>query len=113
MLQVLHAHFPRTKDRVAYAELGTPLSVNKYLGRGNGEIYNLDHTVSRFDSLGAQLALHPETTIPGLHLAGQDTAAVSIEGATMSGVFVSARISSRALLFICIPAAIGWLVSWV
>ena len=112
LLDILHLHFPKTRERVAYAELGTPLSANKYLGRGNGEIYNLDHNVGRFDSLGAQLALHPQTTIQGLYLAGQDAVAVSIEGATMSGVFVSSRVSIWALAFVCLPAAIGWL-TWI
>jgi all-trans-retinol 13,14-reductase len=112
LLDVLYLHFPKTKGRVVVAELGTPLSANKYLGRGSGEIYNLDHAVGRFDSLDAQLALHPQTSISNLYLCGQDAVAVSIEGATISGVFVAARVSFMAMLVVCLPAAAG-LLAWI
>ena len=113
LLKVLYLHFPKTKGKVAIAELGTPLSVNKYLGRTNGEIYNLDHNVSRFDSLGAHLALHPQTTIKNLYLAGQDTTVVSIEGAAMSGYMAAARLSFYALLFVCLPVALSCLPGFI
>ena len=47
LLSVLYKHFPKTEGKVAFCELGTPLSSNKYLGRESGEIYNLDHDVGR------------------------------------------------------------------
>jgi len=109
LLKILYLHFPKTKGKVAVTELGTPLSVNKYLGRTSGEIYNLDHTVSRFETLGAQLALHPQTTIKYLYLAGQYATVVSIEGATMSGFFAASRLSIFALLFVCLPVALSCL----
>jgi hypothetical protein len=105
LLDILYLHFPLTKGRVMVAELGTPLTVNKYLGRSNGEIYSLDHNVSRFDTLGAQLALHPQTTLKSLYLAGQDVTAVSIVGASMSGFFAASRLSTYTMIFICIPLA--------
>jgi phytoene dehydrogenase-like protein len=105
LLDILYLHFPLTKGRVKVAELGTPLTADKYLGRSNGEIYNLDHNVSRFETLGAQLALHPQTTLKNLYLAGQDVTAVSIEAATMSGFFAASRLSMYTMIFICIPLA--------
>mmetsp|Transcript_2092 Transcript_2092/g.3201 ORF Transcript_2092/g.3201 Transcript_2092/m.3201 type:complete len:356 (+) Transcript_2092:212-1279(+) len=109
LLQILYKHFPKTKGKVSFAELGTPLSTNKYLGRNSGEIYNLDHNASRFNSLGAQLALHPQTTVKDLYLVGQDTFAVSIAGATISGFFTAGRVSSMAWVIFCIPAAAAFL----
>jgi all-trans-retinol 13,14-reductase len=113
LLEVLYLHFPKTKGKVAVTELGTPLSVNKYLGRINGEIYNLDHNVSRFDSLGAQLALHPQTTIKNLYLTGQDANFVSIEGATMSGFFTAARFSIFAFLFAYLPLVLSCIPGFI
>jgi len=109
LVEILYLHFPKTKGKVAVTELGTPLSVNKYLGRTSGEIYNLDHTVSRFETLGAQLALHPQTSTKNLYLVGQDATVVSIEGATMSGFFAASRFSIYALLFVCLPVALSCL----
>jgi all-trans-retinol 13,14-reductase len=109
MLQVLYRHFPKTQGRVKVAEMGSPLTANKYLGRTTGEIYNLDHTVERFISLGAQLALHPQTTVKNLYLVGQDQLAVSIEGAMLSGVFACARANLVAFTLVCVPALFAFL----
>jgi all-trans-retinol 13,14-reductase len=105
LLDVLYFHFPLTKGRVVFSELGTPLSTNKYLGRTQGEIYNLDHNETRFKTLNAHLALHPQTRIAGLYLTGQDVLAVSIEGAVLSGCFTAGRVSWIAW-FMAIPVAL-------
>jgi all-trans-retinol 13,14-reductase len=109
LLNVLYVHFPKTKGRVEFKELGTPLSTNKYLGREYGEVYNLDHNVQRFDSVRAQLALHPDTTVKNLYLTGQDVLTVSVEGATLSGVFASGRVSMMVWVLFCLP--LQWLSS--
>lgn len=109
LLEILYLHFPKTKGCVRVAELGSPLTVNHYLGRESGEIYNLDHNVSRFNSLGAQLALHPETTVKRLYLAGQDQFAVSVEGAMLSGLFASARASLLAFVLLSVPALLAFI----
>ena len=111
LLDILHFHFPLTKDRVVFADMGTPLSANKYLGRYCGEIYNLDHTEARFQSLNAQLALHPQTKIRNLYITGQDVIAVCVEAAALSGCFTASRVSFMALLA-AIPLAFACL-TWV
>jgi len=114
MLNVLYIHFPLTLGHVVFSELGTPLSANKYLGRTAGEIYNLDHTEERFQTLNTQLALHPQTTVRNLYLTGQDVMAVSIIGATLSGCFTASRVSTVVLLAAAIPVAflcLPWAVS--
>jgi len=114
MLENLYLHFPLTRDNVLLADLGTPLSANKYLGRTAGEIYNLDHTEDRFRTLNVQLALHPQTMVRNLYLTGQDIMAVSIEGAALSGCFTASRVSmivqlaaAVPLAFLCIPWAVS------
>lgn len=100
LLDILYFHFPGTKGHVAFTSLGTPLSVNKYLGRISGEVYNLDLNTSRFETLNSHLALHPETTVKNLYLNGQDVATVGIEGATLSGCFTASRVLSRFVVFL-------------
>lgn len=109
LLEVLYHHFPLTKGHVVFTDIGTPLSTNKYLGRVEGEIYNLDANESRFKSLDAQLALHPQTTIRNLYMTGQDVTAVSVEGAALGGCFAASRVSVIASISI-IPLAIIWVV---
>jgi hypothetical protein len=45
LLEVLYKHFPKTKGKVEFAELGTPLTVSKFLGHSG--IYELNHDVSQ------------------------------------------------------------------
>jgi all-trans-retinol 13,14-reductase len=111
LLEILYFHFPKTKGRVIFTDLGTPLSANKYLGRISGEIYNLDLTETRFKTVSSHLALHPQTTVQNLYLTGQDVVAVSIEGATLSGCFAAARVSTIVFWFM-IPMTLA-LVPWV
>lgn len=113
MLDVLYFHFPLTKNRVVFTDIGTPLSANKYLGRNGGEIYNLDHDEARFKTLQAQLALHPQTKVRNLYLTGQDVMAVSVEGAALGGCFTASRVTVMAL-FAVVPlafACLPWVIS--
>jgi len=113
LLEVLHFHFPLTRGRIAFTDMGSPLSANKYLGRVTGEIYNLDHTEDRFKTLNTQLALHPQTTVRNLYMTGQDVLAVSVEGATLSGCFTASRVSLLALFFAILVtfACLPWVIS--
>ena len=112
LLNILYHHFPLTKGRVSFTEMGSPLSTNKYLGRISGEIYNLDHTEERFKTLNSQLALHPQTTVRDLYMTGQDVLAVSVEGATLGGCFAASRISPLACVVAILPIAVAC-IPWV
>jgi len=74
-------------------EVGTPLSNDFYLNSVHGEIYGLEASTERYSSLEAQLALHPETSVPGLYLTGQDSLFVGVVSALMSGILTAVRIS--------------------
>ena len=62
----LYQHWPSTRGHVVYSDVATPLSNNFYLGTSRGEVYGLDHSTQRFDTLNAASALHPQTMVPGL-----------------------------------------------
>jgi hypothetical protein len=73
LLEALYKQLPQCEGRVAYADVGSPLTNDFYLGSVKGEVYGLEHTVERYATLNAQLALHPQTTVRGLFMTGQDT----------------------------------------
>lgn len=92
-LDAFYLHFPQARGHVEFKTLGTPLTMNKFLGRQRGEVYALDHDISRFDSFGAQRALHPQTSVRHLFLTGQDACFVSVTGCMISGYITAARAS--------------------
>ena len=83
--------FPALAPRVAYHELSTPLTQAAYALAPDGAMYGLDTTPERL----LDPALHVQTPIPGLLLAGQDVASLGIEGAAMSGLMAAATLKPR------------------
>jgi all-trans-retinol 13,14-reductase len=94
LLDLLHAHVPQTKGRVATFELSTPLTTRHFCNYATGELYGLDHTPRRFE----QRWLRPRTQVPGLFLTGQDIASCGVAGALMGGVVCASHILGRNLL---------------
>lgn len=101
-LDAFYLHFPQTRGHVCYTSFGTPLTMNKFLGRSRGEIYALDHDISRFNSWNLQRALHPETLVKHLYMTGEDAFVVSITACMISG-FVAAARSSWGSWFDTLP----------
>jgi len=93
LLKALYEHYPQTEGRVAFTDIGTPLSNDFYLASIKGEVYALENSAKRFLSSDALVALHPETPLPGLYMTGQDTATVGVVSALFSGLFTACRIS--------------------
>ena len=93
MLSALLKEFPALRGRVAFAELGTPLTSAFYLGKPHGESYGLLPTPLRFRLPWLQ----PGTAVPGLYLTGQDSLNVGVVSALISGIITSARISYLAV----------------
>jgi len=88
------AKLPQLKGRLAYVDLGTPLSNDYYLGTSWGEAYGLSHTPARF----AQKWLTPQTPLPNLYLSGQDVATDGVTGGVLSGFLTAGAIDKRVLL---------------
>jgi len=83
--------YPHLKDKIAYHSIGTPLTIQHYLGSVNGEAYGLDCNSARFD---AQTGIHlePRTGVEGLYLTGQDVCTLGFTGALMGGCLTASEI---------------------
>ena len=86
--------FPQIKDRRSYFDVGSPLTNNYYIASPRGEIYGLDHHISRFSAETAS-KLRPETSIPGLYLSGQDIMTAGFSGAMFGGVMTASKVLNR------------------
>ncbi|TWF73362.1 all-trans-retinol 13,14-reductase [Kitasatospora viridis] len=92
LLDQLHRQLPRTKGRVAYHELGTPLTSEHFAGWPGGSLYGLAKDVAGFgDGHRPGLAhwVRPRTGIEGLYLSGQDCLAGGFLGAVTGGVLAA------------------------
>jgi all-trans-retinol 13,14-reductase len=81
MLAMVEKRFPGFGELVAYRELSTPLSLEKFTSRERGLMYGVPATPERF-RLGC---LRARTPIGGLFLAGSDVGTLGIVGALMGG----------------------------
>lgn len=85
LLEQLLEHMPGLRDKIAYAELSTPVSTHHFVRPMNGSIYGLAPTPARFQ----QTALRPRAPIAGLYFAGSEVATVGVIGAAMGGVLAA------------------------
>ncbi|MFF9473504.1 phytoene desaturase family protein [Streptomyces roseolus] len=92
LLDRLYVHLPRTRGRVAYHELGTPLTAEHFTRWRGGSLYGLAKDVAGFgDGTRPGLAdrLRPRTEFEGLYLAGQDVLAGGFLGAATGGLLAA------------------------
>ena len=94
LLEGLHTNYPKTRGRVEFVSIGTPLTNLFYLGRADS--YGLEHTPERYG--GALDLMRPQTTIPGLFLTGQDVASVGIVGALNGGILTAHAVLGYGML---------------
>ena len=85
LLAPMLREFPHLAGRIAFAELGTPLSTSFYIGQACGESYGLAHTPARF----RQQWLTPATAIPNLYLSGADVLSAGVMGAQVGGLLAA------------------------
>lgn len=88
------ALFPHLADKVEYFDVGTPITNNYYLAASAGEMYGLDHNMTRFTP-EATVTLRSETPIQNLFLSGQDAFTCGFAGATFGGVFCASSVLNR------------------
>ena len=62
--------YPQLEDKVVCFKLGSPLTNNYYINSTKGEIYGLDHNMTRFQPDNV-MKLRPDIGIPGLYITGQ------------------------------------------
>jgi all-trans-retinol 13,14-reductase len=88
MLEQFGRYFPRLLPLVRYQELSTPLTTAHFTRAREGAAYGLEVTPRRLMSP----ALQPKTPIPGLYLAGQDTAGPGTTPSLLGGMLAAAAI---------------------
>ncbi|MFD8599495.1 phytoene desaturase family protein [Kitasatospora sp. NPDC059646] len=99
LLDLLYRQLPSTRGRVAYHELGTPLTAEHFAGWPGGSLYGLAKDVAAFgDGRSPGLAdwLRPRTGIDGLYLSGQDCLAGGFLGAVTGGLLAAHEALDRA-----------------
>ncbi|MEJ2580223.1 MAG: NAD(P)/FAD-dependent oxidoreductase [Acidobacteriota bacterium] len=94
LIEVLEREVPQIAGKIAYSELSTPLSTRHFAAYGEGEIYGLDHTPSRF----RERALRPRTGLKGFYLTGADVCTAGVAGALFGAVLSASAILGRNLL---------------
>jgi all-trans-retinol 13,14-reductase len=82
----LYHYYPKTRGKVTYCEVGSPLTFNHYIGSQRGECYGLNSKPMRFQH---DDWLIPQTDISGLYLTGQDITTLGVTGAMMAGVLTA------------------------
>ena len=91
MLQALYRWVPEVKGKIDYCELSTPLSINKFLGRTQGNFMGLELSPERYK----QRWLRADTPLKNLYLTGQDITGDGIVGATSAGVICASAILKK------------------
>ncbi len=91
LLAQFKRHFPRLAPFIDFHEVSTPLSQASFVVADRGAMYGLEMSAGRM----SHSALKVRTPVPGLLLAGQDTAGPGIQGAFMGGFLAAASIEPR------------------
>ena len=94
LLEVLYKFEPQLRGKVDFYELSTPLSTQHFMGNMFGEIYGVDHDISRFNSA----ILRPQTPVKNLYLTGQDIVTCGVAGAATSGMLTAVVALKKNLL---------------
>ena len=94
LLNELYKQLPQVKGNIDCYELSTPLTTKHFVNYGQGEIYGLDHSPSRF----RQAFLKPRTPIKNFYLTGQDIVTAGVGGALFSGVLTTMAITGQNVL---------------
>ncbi|CAH1788800.1 unnamed protein product [Owenia fusiformis] len=87
-------HYPQLEGRLAYMNVGSPLSNNYYIGSNRGECYGMAHNSPRFSATNSA-HLRPKTDIPGLFITGQDVLTCGFAGALFGGILSASAVLGR------------------
>ena len=91
LLAQFRRHFPLLAPLIDFHEISTPLSQASFVMADRGAMYGIEMSAERMQDR----ALKPRTPIPGLLLAGQDSAGPGVEGAFMGGFMAAASAQPR------------------
>jgi len=92
MLEVLYKYYPKTKGRVEYFDLGTPLDTNYYLGRLTGASYGIPPTPKKGRADVEWLRPVIDELPDGIFVCGQDLTVDGFAPACLSALMAMAAI---------------------
>lgn len=95
MLEIFLKEFPNLRDKIAFADNGTTITNDFYLGTYHGAPCGLAHTPERFKQVEI---LSPTSPIKNLYLSGQDMLTCGVSAGLMSGFMTSYNISPSLIL---------------
>ncbi|NXI53314.1 RETST reductase, partial [Chloroceryle aenea] len=96
IMQVVFKLYPLIEDRIEYISGGTPLTNQHYIASPRGEIYGINHDMSRLQA-EAIAAVRAQTAIPNLYLTGQDLCVGGFMGALQGALICTSAILQRNL----------------
>ncbi|NWU73830.1 RETST reductase, partial [Pterocles burchelli] len=88
--------YPRIEDRIEYISSGSPLTNQHYIASPKGEIYGIDHDITRLQA-DVLTTLRAQTPVPNLYLTGQDLCMCGFVGALQGAIFCASAILKRNL----------------
>lgn len=88
MLSVLEKRIPGIREKIAFSELGTPLTNVHYLQNHLGNMYGIAKSVKQ----SGPLAFHPETKFENLFLCGASTMGHGVAYSANTGITAASRI---------------------
>ncbi|XP_041029440.1 all-trans-retinol 13,14-reductase-like [Carcharodon carcharias] len=89
-------YFPQLKDKIEYIRVGSPLTNQFYIAASCGEMYGLNHDVSRF-APEVIASFRAKTPVKNLYLTGQDIFSCGFMGAINGGVICASGVLQRNL----------------
>ena len=92
-LRLLFRFFPQLRDRVEFADLSTPLTIEHYIREPRGGAIGLDVCPERFADPQVVQQLDMQTPVKGLWLTGQDTVLCGQPMVQIAGIFTALRIT--------------------
>lgn len=88
MLRLLERRLPGIREKIVFCELGTPLTVSRYVASARGNLYGTEKSLFQVGPWAYPL----RTAIPGLWMCGASTLSHGVLGATTSGLAAAAGI---------------------
>ncbi|NXC76716.1 RETST reductase, partial [Anhinga anhinga] len=95
-MQAVFKLYPRIVDRIEYIEGGTPLTYQHYIGSPRGELYGIDHNITRLQA-ETIATVRAQTAVPNLYLTGQDLCLGGFVGALQGAFLCASAVLKRNL----------------